>query len=84
MAFQSNQRGVPQPNAITPSSRIWDFMRMDLPTIHGTKLDEYPQSFLDEVFKFVDAMGVNPREKAKLKTYKLKYVAQMLFEKWRD
>ena len=63
---------------------IRGLMRMNPPTFCGTKLDEYPQGFIDEVFKVVDAMGVNPREKAKLNTYKLKYVAQMLFEKWRD
>ena len=42
---------------------------MNPPTFCGTKLDEYPQGFIDEVFKVVDAMGVNPREKEELVTY---------------
>ena len=32
-------------------------MRMNPPTFHGTKVDEYPQGFIDEVFKVADAMG---------------------------
>lgn len=38
-------------------------MRMNHPIYHGTKLDEDPESFSDEVLKVVDAMGVTPREK---------------------
>ena len=53
---------------------------MNPPTFHGTKVDEYPQGFIDEVFKVVDAMGVNTREKTKLATYKLKDIAQVWFE----
>ena len=30
---------------------------------HGTKVDEDPHSFIDEVFKVVDTIGVTPREK---------------------
>lgn len=62
---QANKEGVPQPNASTPVSTIRDFMRMNPPTFHGTKVDEDPQGFIDKVFKVVDAMGVTPREKAK-------------------
>ena len=38
---QANQEVGPQPNASTPASRIWEFMRMNPPTFHGTKVDEY-------------------------------------------
>ena len=80
----ANQGGGPQPYASTPPSRILDFMRMNPPNVHGTKVDEHPQSFIDKVFKVVDAMGVTPREKAELATYQLKDVAQVRFEQWRD
>ena len=59
-------------------------MRMNPPTFYGTKVDEDPQGFIDELFKMVDVMGVTPREKAELATYMLKDVAQVWFEKWRD
>ena len=37
---------------------------MNPPTFHGTKVDEYPQGFIDEVFNVVDVMCVNASEKA--------------------
>ena len=57
---------------------------MNPPIFHGTKVDEYPQGFIDEIFKVVDSMGVTPREKAELAAYQLKDVAQVWFEQWRD
>ena len=57
-------------------------MRMNPPTIHGTKVDAYPQGFIDEIFKVVDSMGVTPREKAELAAYQLKEVAQVWYEQW--
>ncbi|XP_069147061.1 uncharacterized protein [Solanum lycopersicum] len=53
------------------------------PTFHGTKVDEDPQGFIDEVFKVVYVMGVTPREKAELAAYQLKDVSQVWFEQWR-
>ena len=50
---------------------------MNPPTFHITNVDENPQSFIDEIFKVVDVMGVNPREKEELATYHLKDVAQV-------
>ena len=41
-------------------------MRMNPPIFHGTKVDEDPQGFIDEVLKVVDVMGLTPREKAEL------------------
>ena len=56
---------------------------MNPPTFHGTKVDEDPQGFIDEVFKVVDAMGVTPREKVELASYQLKDVPQVWFGKCR-
>ena len=77
---QAKQGDMPPQNASNPASRIRDFMRMNSPTIHGTKVDEYPQGLIDEVFNVVDVMGVKPREKAELSTYQLKDVAQVVYE----
>ena len=72
---QANQGVGPQPNASTPPYRIRDFMRTNPSTFNDTKVDEYPQGFIDEIFKVVDSMGVTPREKVELAAYKLKDVA---------
>ena len=60
---KANQGDRPQHNASTPTSRIRDFMSKNPQTFHGTKVDEEPQRFIDEVFKVVDHMGFTPREK---------------------
>ncbi|WMV18595.1 hypothetical protein MTR67_011980 [Solanum verrucosum] len=57
---------------------------MNPPTFLGSKVDEDPIFFIDEVFNILDAMGVTPREKVKLASYQLKDVAEAWFEKLRD
>ena len=42
---------------------------------YGSKIDEDPQEFVDEVHKILYAMGVNEEEKAELVAYQLKNVA---------
>ena len=44
---------------------------MNLPTSHGTKVDEDPHGFIDEIFKVIDDMGVTLKEKAELPAYQL-------------
>lgn len=60
-----------------------DIIRLNPFTFYGTKVDEYPQGIIDVVFKVVDFMGVNPREKEELASYPLKDVAPVWFKKWR-
>ena len=50
---------------------------MNSPTFFGSKVEENPQGFIDEVYKVVDAIGVNSQEKVELATYQLKHVAQV-------
>ena len=59
---QTNERVWPQEkrNTGTLASRIKVFIRINLATSHGTKVDEDPQSFIDEMFKVVDVVGVTP------------------------
>jgi len=68
------------PHASTTASRIRDCTRMNPPTFFGSKVEEDPQGFIDEVFKVLDAMGVTSQEKAELAAYQLKDVAQIWFE----
>ena len=74
----------PQPNVSIPTSRIQYFATMNPPTLHGTKVNENPEGFIDEVFKVVDFMDVTPRKKEELDAYQLKDVAPVSFELWSD
>ncbi|XP_049372558.1 uncharacterized protein LOC125837496 [Solanum verrucosum] len=64
------------PNASTTTSNIRDFTRINPHSFYGSKVDEDPQGFIEEVFNVLEAMGVSPIEKAKLANYQLKDVAQ--------
>ena len=77
---QANIGVGPHPNASTPVSRIRDIMRISPPTFHGTKVDDHPHGFIDEVFEVVDPMGFTPTEKSKSTSFQLKDVAQVWFE----
>ena len=48
-------------------------------TFYGSKVDEDPQQFIDEVSKILLSMGLSTSEKAELATYQLKDVAQEWF-----
>ncbi|TMW99349.1 hypothetical protein EJD97_002703 [Solanum chilense] len=45
-----------------------------------SKIEQYPQEFIDEIYKILYAMGLCNIEKAELATYQLKDVAQALRE----
>ena len=72
------------PNFSTTDLCIRDFTRMNPPIFYGSKVEEDPQGFIDEVFKVFGGMVVSSQEKEELEDYKLKYVAQVWNEKWKD
>lgn len=47
------------PKSSTTTSMIIDFTRTNPPTFFGSKVEEDPQGFVDEVFKVLDATGVS-------------------------
>ena len=59
-------------------------MRITTPIFINSKVGEYPQEFLHEVYKIVHAMGVTSREKVEFISYQLKYIAQVWCTKLKD
>ena len=47
----------------TMSFRLGEFVRMNPPIFLGSKVGEYPQEFLDGVYKVLSAMGVKSRRR---------------------
>ena len=45
-------------------------------------VNEYPQDFLDEVYKILNMMGTSSIEKVELACYQLKDVAKTWYTKW--
>ena len=79
VANQVNQ-GDQAPHATTFGERVRDFTRMNPPVFCGSKVDEDPQEFIDEVYKILVIMDVRPNEKAKLAAYQFKGVAQIWYD----
>ena len=66
------------------ASHLRDFIRMSPPIFFGSKEDEDPQNFLDEVYKILYGMGVTSIEKAELAAYQLKDVGKTGYVQWRN
>ncbi|XP_015081275.1 uncharacterized protein LOC107024844 [Solanum pennellii] len=83
---QATREGAPRENlyASTMASRLRDFTRMNPPVYYGSKTNEDPQVFVDEVHKILCAMGVSEEEKAELVAYQLKDMAQVWHRMWGD
>ena len=63
-------------HASTMVTRLRDFTRMISPMFFGSKVDEDPPDFFNEVYKISFDMGVSTIEKAELAAYQLKDIAQ--------
>ncbi|KAH0705879.1 hypothetical protein KY285_010406 [Solanum tuberosum] len=53
--------------------------RIETVEFYGSKVEEDPKGFIDEVSKVLDFVGVTPVEKAELVSYQLKGAAQVCF-----
>ena len=73
-----------QQNASTMSSNMRDITRMNPIILFGSKVNEDPKDFLDEVYKIYYAVGVSSNDKDKLASYQLRVVDQTLYTQWRD
>ncbi|WMV54508.1 hypothetical protein MTR67_047893 [Solanum verrucosum] len=72
------------PRVGTTTTRVRDFIRMNPLEFHGSNIEEYPQQFIDEVYKVLMIMGVTPIEKVELEAYQLKGVAQVWFNQLKE
>ena len=77
VTMQANLNMMPRVVESTMTSRLRDFVRMNPPIFLGSKVNEYPQEFLDGVYKVFSATGVTSREKAELASYQLRDVSQI-------
>lgn len=59
-------------NVSTTSSRIRDFTRINPRMFFSSEVEEYPQGFIDDIFKVLDAIAVSLQEKVELVSYQLK------------
>ena len=77
MTTQANREVVHHPHqrVNTMASCLRDFTQMNPPTFYGSKVDEDPQEFIDEISKILLSMGCSTSEKDELDTYHLKDVA---------
>ena len=59
-------------------------MRMNPPKFTGTKVEEDPQEFVDEMEKIFRVMYVDTVEGVELAAYQLKGVANQWYNEWED
>ena len=88
MAAQTNRQSSTPPNSSSqePSAgvRIHNFLRMNPPVFTGSKANEDPQNFIDEVQKILKAMHATETEDVELISYQLKDVANIWYNQWEE
>ena len=57
---------------------------MNPPVFTGSKVDEDPQNFIDEVWKILKAMHATELEGVELVSYQLKDVANIWYNQWEE
>ena len=55
---------------------------MNPPSFFGSKPDEDPQEFIDQVQKVIDIMGVTSSQSLELAAYQLQDVAHTWYKQW--
>ncbi|XP_075076654.1 uncharacterized protein LOC142163281 [Nicotiana tabacum] len=83
VANQAQRQGTSDVHE-TGSSRSREFLNMKPPVFTGSKKDEDPQNFIDEVQKIFRVMHATDTEAAELAAYQLKYVANVWYETWEE
>ncbi|XP_009762244.2 uncharacterized protein [Nicotiana sylvestris] len=83
VANQSQRQGTSDVRE-TGSSRSREFLNMKPPIFIGSKKDEDPQNFIDEVQKIFRVMHATDTEAAELAAYQLKDVANTWYETWEE
>ncbi|WMV37907.1 hypothetical protein MTR67_031292 [Solanum verrucosum] len=86
MKAQANMDGAVHLNANVgmKTSRVKDLNRIISLEFHGSKVEEDPQEFIDEVYKVLMIMGVIEVEKAELAAYQLNDVSQTWFNQEKE
>ncbi|KAH0706063.1 hypothetical protein KY285_010594 [Solanum tuberosum] len=65
-------------------TRIRDFLNLDPPSFTGSDPNEDPQDFIDQIQRTFDVMHVSGKEALELATYRLKGVAILWYEAWKQ
>lgn len=77
-------KDVGSTSGATKTTRVGQFMWMNPPRFLGTKVEEDPQEFTNEMEKIFRVMHVNKLEGVELASYQLKEVANQWYSEWED
>ncbi|KAF3632361.1 hypothetical protein FXO37_27514 [Capsicum annuum] len=75
---------APSASVASEATRVGHFIKMNPPKFTGTKVEEDPQEFVDEMEKICKVMHVDEVEGVELATYQLKNVVNQWYTDWED
>ncbi|WMV33244.1 hypothetical protein MTR67_026629 [Solanum verrucosum] len=86
LMVQDNREVVAPANPLRGmgSSRVREFFRKNPSEFSGSKVEEDPNGFIEEVYKILAIMGMTSIEKEEPAAYQLKDVAQTWYDQWKD